>query len=775
MKDSKNLKYNQELRGLKENLKKLVELGNITEAKEWIDILEHKFKDIDLNSFKGIVALLEGNVNEAEKLFKAGLEKKPYDTDLYFNLAYIYENSKRVISAYRMYKRLLTLSDEQDVRAKINELEQIQEVKKYINRKKVLVIAYIFPPLGGSGVQRTLKFVKYLQECNLEPIVVTVGKSSYGIKDETLISEIPNEIEVIRIDEKEVIDNKFLQRVIEIQQGVVKNNELMKRYIQVLNNSVKDISRFIQVPDNSILFAKQVIDDLGEQINLNEIDLIYSTSGPYSDHIIGYYLKQRYKKPWIADFRDEWTNNSYIEANEDNLVYKMHHSMEQNILQACDIVLTTTPNATKNYIENFNLESDKVLTITNGYDEEDFKELKDKKQGKKFKIVHNGIFYMIRTPETILKALNNLIDANLVDPSEIEVNFTLVENEDYWKDYASKLSLNNIVKFLGNLSHSESLENAINADLLLLVVGEGEKCKDVYPGKAFEYLRLGKRILSLSPKHSLVEYLIENNERGRNVEFQNIKEIENYIVEVYTEWKKGNLKDLELTKEIKKFDRKELTKQLSEVAFNLLNNYDDNILNGLDTSEKDNLFYDSLYEGGGWDQTYYKHYSETHYIDIWLKANELINSLDNPSVIDIGCGPGQFANLLFDNGITNYKGMDFSEEAIKYAKIRNDKYRHLFIVDDAYKSNIFNGSYNTCVIFEVLEHIDEDLEILSKVKRDTHVLFSVPNFYSPGHVRWFNSQLEVVERYNQLVNVSEVFTFSVGGSNKIYLVFGQKK
>lgn len=174
---------------------------------------------------------------------------------------------------------------------------------------------------------------------------------------------------------------------------------------------------------------------------------------------------------------------------------------------------------------------------------------------------------------------------------------------------------------------------------------------------------------------------------------------------------------------------------------------------------------------GGWNDTYFKHYSETHYINIWLKAVEVISSIDNPYIIDIGCGPGQFANLLFDKNLINYKGIDFNKEAIKIAKIRNDKYRNLFLVEDVHKSSLFQSEYNFVVIFEVLEHIDNDLSIIRNVKEGSNILFSVPNFYSPGHVRWFNSQQD---RYGRELKIDNIFIFPIGGNNKIYLVHGKK-
>ncbi|MHC6180721.1 class I SAM-dependent methyltransferase [Clostridium sp. JNZ X4-2] len=151
---------------------------------------------------------------------------------------------------------------------------------------------------------------------------------------------------------------------------------------------------------------------------------------------------------------------------------------------------------------------------------------------------------------------------------------------------------------------------------------------------------------------------------------------------------------------------------------------------------------------------------------------EIIKSIRDANIIDIGCGVGQFANLVFDSGITNYRGIDFSQEAIKMAKIRNDKYRNLFKVDDAYTSDIVNGEYNIVVLFEVFEYLDNDIGLINRIKIGSNIIFSVPNFYSDGHMRWFNSKIDILKRYNHVVDIHNMYDFNIGQNNKIYLVEG---
>ncbi|MGG4400552.1 methyltransferase domain-containing protein [Paenibacillus amylolyticus] len=769
---------NRYSRLFKKNIEDLITKGYLTEAKKYVQEYELlQSNDHDLFSIKGIISIHEGDLNRAELLFQEGLKQKPYDVHLIYNLAFVYELQEKYICAYREYKKLKDLASGdilQSAESKLLELESILYVKEYVARKKVLIIAYIFPPLGGSGVQRTLKFVKYLRDFGWEPVVLTVGETQSNLMDYSLEEEIPSEIEIIRISEKVDVDLEFMNRLVGIYQTVVSNDEVMTKYVGALNSNPELISKYGLLPDQAIVFAKEAFDKIGDLIDFNEIDLIYSTSGPYSDHILGYLLQVEYEKKWVVDFRDEWTNNPYIEYNQGDLIYTIFREMEKNILQSSDRVLSITSHAKSNYVNDFGINEQKIITITNGYDEEDFENLYNENvdSKKKFTIMHNGLLYMIRTPETFLKAVANLLEKGLIPEDRIEILFTQTDDGDKWKNISNEMGIEDNVKFLGYLDHHTSLIQANNSDLLLLIVGPGEKNKSVYTGKVFEYLRLSKRILSLSPEGSLVEELINETERGLNCDFNDLKNMEDYILQMYKQWEENEYTDLEVTEEIKMYERKQLTKKLGEVFDEVVSLPSETHSSQL--KEMNSEFYDKAFESGGWNETYYKHYSEIHYYEIWKKAVEIIKRQENPRVFDIGCGPGQFANLLFDNQITSYIGMDFSSEAIKHAKIRNDKLRSLFYVDDVYNTELFKLDYNIAILFEILEHLEGDLEILSKLKLGTNILFSVPNFYSEGHVRWFKSKLEVAKRYHVLVDILDIKAFDVGANNKIFLVHAVK-
>lgn len=430
--------------------------------------------------------------------------------------------------------------------------------------KKVLIISYFFPPLGWSGVQRTLKFVKFLRNFDWEPIVVTVDNSDFSIKDDSLIKDIPNNLKILRIEELSLktytdnIKNQLLEFI--SSQFKILEKDFINIYASSIESNFRHIRNILSIPDNKNLWTYNVLKTISLKLNFKDIDLIYTTSGPYSAHIIGYNLKQKYDIPWVADFRDEWTNNPYFNPNTENMVFKLQKDLETKILRYCDKVITTSQLSTLNYINNFSLQKSKVKTITNGYDDEDFIDIPLSCKNNKFTIVYTGSLYLIRTPYTFLSSINNLLKKSLLDKDKIQINFIgTCEQEIYNK--ITELDIYKTTKFIPYLPHLDSIAEASKADLLLLIPNS----KAICPGKTFEYLRLKTPILALSPKDSVVEDILNKTGCGKNIDFDDIESIENYIKYQYDNWL-NSVNTLNVNEEeIKKYKRKYLTGILSKV------------------------------------------------------------------------------------------------------------------------------------------------------------------------------------------------------------------
>lgn len=437
--------------------------------------------------------------------------------------------------------------------------------------KRVLFIAYYFPPLGWSGVQRTIKFVKYLRAFNWEPIIVTVGNTKFSIKDMSLLNEIPNKTQIIRVDDiffKDITDKMrdqlltYVETSFALIEGEIKNECLIE-----IDHVLEKLRNLMLFPDGNAIWANEVIKKIEDEVNMNSIDVIYTTSTPYSSHIIGYHLKEKFQLPWVVDFRDEWTNNADIDY-KDELRFSLERELEKKIVKFADNIITTTPLALQNYIDIFQIDKCKVNTITNGYDECDFKGVKIENNNK-FTIVHNGSLYLSRVPFTFINAVDNLIDRKLLDKKHIEIIFA-GKNESVIEQEIMNISTNkDIVNFKGYLCHNESINLIMNASVLLLTLGSREKTKSVFPGKVFEYLRCKKPILALSPKDSVVENLLKETDCGVNVEYNDTEGIENTILKFYNNWLSNTIFIVN-EDEIKKYERKNLTKQLSEIFDKLI-------------------------------------------------------------------------------------------------------------------------------------------------------------------------------------------------------------
>ena len=180
--------------------------------------------------------------------------------------------------------------------------------------------------------------------------------------------------------------------------------------------------------------------------------------------------------------------------------------------------------------------------------------------------------------------------------------------------------------------------------------------------------------------------------------------------------------------------------------------------------------YDNFYAT---PSNYWNHYKESVYYKGWKEVLQYLSNREN-SILEIGCGSGQFANMLFDNGYLNYTGMDFSNEAIRIAKKVNPKYQNKFFVANALTTDLVIEKYDIIICFEVLEHIQEDIELLDRIQPGTRLLLSVPNYDSAYHVRYFETSEKVYNRYKDIVDIFEMKTVYFNETDCLYYFWGKK-
>lgn len=178
--------------------------------------------------------------------------------------------------------------------------------------------------------------------------------------------------------------------------------------------------------------------------------------------------------------------------------------------------------------------------------------------------------------------------------------------------------------------------------------------------------------------------------------------------------------------------------------------------------------YDAGYTKGGYKKSYFKHYLDSPYFQYWkyILDNALVVSDD--SVFEIGCGPGQFAHMLRDNGVTKYCGIDFSKVAIKQAQERVPDFE--FICANAYTFDA-PADIDVIVSLEVLEHMDKDVALIRNLPKGKRFVFSVPNFDSKNHVRYFSNALEIVDRYSNYCSITDVKPIQSKRKNRCLFIF----
>ena len=419
--------------------------------------------------------------------------------------------------------------------------------------KKVLIISYYWPPAGGSGVQRWLKFAKYLPNNNWEPIIYTPKNPYLEIKDKELLNHTSSEVEVWKtpIWEPYILKDQLLGKENKTQSsGVVSNKRSFK------NRLLNWIRGNVFVPDPKVYWVKPSVKYLNDKIKERKIEYIITTGPPHSMHLIGLALKKEMPHlKWISDFRDPWSELDLLsEFYLSNSTREKHQKLEKEVLKTADVILTVSETWVKDLKR---LGAKRVELITNGYDIDDF-EIKPKKNDK-FIIGHYGLLNHLRNPSNLWKVLNVLCDENEYFKSKLEIHFSGNIDEQVISEVESFTNLKDKVKKLGYLSHTNVLYQYNEASVLLLLLFNSRSGVGNYPAKIFEYLASKKPILAFGPENSDVERLLlrTNNSSYFSYEDMNIRDsILKYFNYSFT--KSTGIK-------IEDYSRERLTKNLANI------------------------------------------------------------------------------------------------------------------------------------------------------------------------------------------------------------------
>ena len=386
--------------------------------------------------------------------------------------------------------------------------------------KKVLIITYYWPPSGGSGVQRWLKFVKYFRDFGIEPIVLTVAPEFAALPniDESLEHEIPIGIEVHKTRAKSPFG--FYKK---IKKGAVPNSGFAG---EGKANLFDNLFRFIRgnffIPDARIGWNKFALEKARELIHLHTIDTVITSSPPHSTQLIGLQLKKEFNLKWLADLRDPWTEIYYNKLLfRTNWAKKIDYRYEQACLQNADTLIVVSEDIKRRFGEARETILEKIHVIPNGFDEEDFSHERTKNDAgiKYISYVGNlGLQYPI---EAFFKTFSELVKVDELWRIRFVGNVSDVVNTEI-----QKLGLEKWVEFIPYVEHKKAVEYMINSDLLLLIIPNTENNKGILTGKLFEYIATGNPIIYIGPEYGDAVEILNKTE---GISYLNFNSEENII------------------------------------------------------------------------------------------------------------------------------------------------------------------------------------------------------------------------------------------------------
>ena len=418
---------------------------------------------------------------------------------------------------------------------------------------KVLLITYYWPPAGGCGVQRWLKFVKYLPSFDVTPVVYTVKNPDYVIEDKSLISEVPDDIQVIRqsIWEPNTILSKLYHKEKQQSAGFIDPNP------SFLGRQMQYIRANYFIPDARKFWIKPSVKVLAPFILENDIDVIITTGPPHSLHMIGAELKKRTGVKWLADFRDPWTNIDYFHSLPlTQKAKEKHHEMEGMVLHQADAV-TVVGNSMK---EEFIDRNEHVFVLTNGFDTDGH--ANGVSLDEQFSICHIGMMNGDRNPKVLWKALSELAEEFEDFGKDLRVLLIGKCDQEVYQS-VTDFGLNDHVNFLAYMPHKDVLKFQRSSQVLLLAVNKVPSAKSIITGKIFEYLQSERPIIGIGPVvGDLADILLETG-AGQMIGFEDLASLKALLKNHYTLFKSGRLKAG--TRNIDRFHRKHLSRDLADI------------------------------------------------------------------------------------------------------------------------------------------------------------------------------------------------------------------
>lgn len=427
--------------------------------------------------------------------------------------------------------------------------------------KKVLVITYYWPPAGGPGVQRVLKFVKYLPRSGWQPVVMTVETGDYPTLDESLLGEVPDGVPVYR---SRILEPYDLYRHFTRRQPDEKIPVAVLTQREGLS-SAERVARFVRanlfIPDGRMGWIPSGTREGVRIIRKEGIDVLFTSGPPHTVHLIGMRLKRRTRLPWVAGFRDPWTDMFYYaDLDRCRLVTSLDRALERRALRSADHVVTVS----RSIVRLLRARAEgRYEVIPNGYDEESFRCVVSKRP-ERFVIAHTGNLSSHQNPEGLFEALSLLIASERAFSDDMELVFVGNVHRSILVSLENR-GLRPYCRQIGYVAYSEAVHRMVTSALLLFVIPDCPNNEGILTGKLFDYMRARKPILGIGPPEGDAAAILRETGSGVILDYGDVASIKEHVRQVYHAWREGGASVLPDPARIVPYSREALTQRLADV------------------------------------------------------------------------------------------------------------------------------------------------------------------------------------------------------------------
>lgn len=446
--------------------------------------------------------------------------------------------------------------------------------------RKALIIAYRFPPQGGGGVQRTLKFVRYIRSFGWQPIVHTVKNPFWGLHDESLLEEVPDDVRIYRtrVFEFERLEAALasLTRPKRSKQDAGKPKAEPVRPAEprsARRNPLGELQRLVHrrvlIPDPQVAWLPAAFLKSLYIARRENVDLIYSSSPPNSSQVLGLWLKRTLRKPWVTDFRDPWTDGvrrkqSYV---GNPFRQRLEEAWERAIAEHTDHLIVSTEKNQEQFLAKYPFLEGKLTTLTNGFDPKDFAHVSAETRllpRDRFHLTLTGNVEAMFDAAPFFRAVQGFLAGNPDARRDFSINFVGTKRGKY-DALIGELGLSDVVHYIGYVPHSQSVQYLADSDVLFLCqIPEYESAVVKLPGKLFEYLNMRKPILALTLP-GVTTSILDRAGLGVVAHPDDTKAIQAAVTDLYRQWREGRWSFQPDRAFIDTFDRRRLAERLAHI------------------------------------------------------------------------------------------------------------------------------------------------------------------------------------------------------------------